>query len=59
MGDFNVQVGCPNSPPNYGIGKFGLRKMSERGKKLMEFCSSNKLVVTNTFFEVSKRRRNT
>ena len=34
-------------------------KRNERGERLLEFCKTNKLMVTNTWFQQEKRRRHT
>src|SRR6476469_3650217 len=41
------------------VGKFGLGKRNDRGERLIEFCKSQNLVITNTCFEEEKRRRYT
>ena len=41
------------------VGKFGLGKRNDRGERLIEFCKSQNLVITNTWFEQEKRRRYT
>ena len=41
------------------VGKFGLGKRNARGERLVEFCKTNKLMITNTWFEQAKRRRYT
>src|SRR6476661_130 len=57
MGDFNAMVG--ESKEDRVIGKFGLGKRNDRGDRLIEFCKSQNLVITNTWFEQEKRRRYT
>ncbi|KAI5755057.1 hypothetical protein M8J77_013699 [Diaphorina citri] len=58
MGDFNGSVGEQNSTSNC-IGKFGLGTQNDRGTRLLEFCEQLEFVISNTFFEVPKRRRYT
>src|SRR6476469_8743377 len=41
------------------VRKFGLGKRNDRGERLLEFCKSQNLVITNTWFEQEKRRRYT
>ena len=54
MGGWNAKVGSTKTP---GItGGNGLGDMNERGRRLMEFCQENKLVLTNTMFQLSPRR---
>ena len=37
-------------------GKFGLEVQNEAGKRLIEFCQENALVIENTPFQQHKRR---
>ena len=54
IGDCNVKVGSQEIP---GVtGKFGLRVQNEAGRRLMEFCQENALVIANTLFQQHKRR---
>ena len=41
------------------IGKFGLGVQNEAGKRLIEFCQENTLVIANTLFQQHKRRLST
>ena len=52
--DWNAKVGSQEIP---GVtGKFGLGVQNEAGKRLIEFCQENALVITNTLFQQQKRR---
>ena len=54
MGDWNAKVGREKIQ---GVtGGFGLGEMNERGKRLIEFCQENSLVITNTTFQQNARR---
>ena len=54
IGDWNVKVGSQEIP---GVtGKFGLGVQNEAGKRLIEFCQENVLVIANTLFQQYKRR---
>ena len=54
IGDWNAKVGSQGTP---GVtGRFGLGVQNEAGKRLIEFCQENTLVITNTFFQQHKRR---
>src|SRR6476619_2787525 len=57
MEDFNAVVG--EGKEDRVVGKFGLGKTNDRGERLIEFCNSQNLVITNTWFEQEKRRRYT
>ena len=49
IGDWNAKVGNQETP---GVtGKFGLGIQNEAGKRLIEFCQENALVITNTLFQ--------
>ena len=53
IGDWNAKVGSQEIP---GLtGKFGLGIQNEAGKRLIEFCQENALVIANTLFQQHKR----
>ena len=53
-GVWNAKVGSQETP---GVtGKFGLGVQNEAGKRLIEFCQENTLVIANTPFQQRKRR---
>ena len=54
MGDWNAKVGIQETP---GVtDKFGLGMWNETGKRLIELCQENALVIANTLFQEYKRR---
>ena len=54
IGNWNAKGGSQETP---GVtGKFGLGIRNEAGKRLIEFCLENALVITNTLFQQCKRR---
>ena len=54
IGDWNAKVGSQEIP---GVtGKFGLGVQNEAGKRLIEFCDENALVIANTLFQQHKRQ---
>ena len=54
IGDWNAKVGSQETP---GVtGKFGLGMSNEAGRRLIEFCHENALVIANTLFQQHKRR---
>src|SRR6476469_1183593 len=57
MGDFNAAVG--EGKEDRVVGKFGTGKRHGRGERLIEFCKTQNLAITNTWFEQEKRRRYT
>ena len=53
-GDWNAKVGSQETP---GVtGKFGLGVQNEAGKRLIELCQENALVIADTLFQQQKRR---
>ena len=54
IGDWNAKVGSQETP---GVtGKFGLGVHNEAGKRRIEFCQRNALVIANTLFQQHTRR---
>ena len=58
MGDFNAKVGTnyTESMPDV-VGKYSLGETNERGLRLLQFCSLNKYVLTNTVYNHKPNRR--
>ena len=54
IGDRNVKVGSLEIPEV--TGKFGLGVQNEAGKRLIEFCQENVLVMANTLFQQHERQ---
>ena len=53
IGDWNANVGRQEIP---GVtGKFALGVQNEAGRRLIEFCQENALVMENTLFQQHKR----
>ena len=48
IGDWNAKVGSQETPGVTGI--FGLGMWNEAGKRLIEVCQENALVIANTLF---------
>ena len=54
IGNWNTKVGSQEIP---GVtSKFGLAVQNEAGRRLIEFCQENTLVISNTLFQQHKRR---
>ena len=49
IGDWNAEVGGQETPRI--TGKFGLGIQNEAGRRLIEFCQENALVIANTLFQ--------
>ena len=49
MGDFNAKVGGQRD--GRAVGPFGLGQRNERGSRLVEWCTANRFVITNTWFQ--------
>ena len=54
IGDWNVKVGCQETPRV--TGKFGFGIRNEAWQRLIEFCKENALVIANTLFQQHMRR---
>ena len=52
--DWNTKVGSQETPGVTGI--FGLGIQNKAGRRLIEFCQDNALVIGNTLFQQHKRR---
>ena len=50
MGDFNARVGNDVNVWKGVVGSHGIPEVNENGLKLLDFCSVNNLLVTNTLF---------
>ena len=49
--DFNACVGSDHSTWNSVIGPNGTGECNENGERLLDFCASNQLIVSNTWFQ--------
>ena len=57
IGDWNAKVGSQETP---GVtGKLDLGLQNEAGRRLIEFCQENTLIIANTLFKQHKRRLHT
>ena len=54
IGVWNAKAESQEAPG--ATGKFGLGIQNEAGKRLVEFCQENTLVIANTLFQQHKRR---
>ena len=51
MGDFNAQVGSDCCFWNSVMGPHSIGKCNENGERLLDFCASNYMIVSNTWFQ--------
>ncbi|CAM4947567.1 unnamed protein product [Rotaria socialis] len=52
MGDFNARVSQPqHSTTSRIVGPFTVDVQNENGERLIDFCTTNNLVVSNSFFQ--------
>ena len=54
IGVWNAKEGSQETPE--ATDKFGFGMWNEAGKRLIEFCQENALVIANTHFQQHKRR---
>ena len=52
IGDFNARVGLQhNHSRNNVVGPHTTGHINENGQRLLDFCSTNNLLISNTFFQ--------
>ncbi|XP_050499989.1 craniofacial development protein 2-like isoform X3 [Diabrotica virgifera virgifera] len=51
IGDFNGRVGIKDETVTDVIGRYGEEVRNDNGKRLIEFCVLNNLIVTNTHYQ--------
>ena len=51
LGDFNAHVGSRSSQWRSVIGPHGPDELDENGERLLDFCATNNLIVSNTWFQ--------
>ena len=58
IGDFNARVGTDYTESmSEVVGKYSLGETNERCLRLLQFCSLNKYVLTNTIYKHKPNRR--
>ena len=57
QGDWNAKVGQDHETWNETIGKYSYGNSNERGVRLLEFCTINRLCISNTFFKHKDSRK--
>src|SRR3981081_3571965 len=51
MGDWNAKVGSDQITWRGALGQYGYGDCNARGERLLEFCYTNQLCITNTYFQ--------
>ena len=51
MGDFNARVGSDCSSWNPVMDPHGIGECNDNGERLLDFCASNHMIVSNTWFQ--------
>lgn len=51
LGDFNSRVGRKDNTTTDVIGKYGEEKRNNNGKRMLQYCTLNNLIITNTFYQ--------
>ena len=57
MGDWNAKIGADRETWPSTIGQYGFGVANERGQRLLEFCCTNQLCITNTYFKRKDSRK--
>ena len=50
LGDFNARVGTDTNTWHTVIGPHGVGNVNENGQRLLDFCATNSLLISNTWF---------
>ena len=59
MGDFNARVGSDCSSWTSVMGPHGIGEHNGNGQRLLDFCASNQLIISNTWFQHKLLHRTT
>ena len=51
LGDFNARIGTDTNTWHTVLGPQGVGEVNGNGKRLLDFCVTNKLFITNTWFQ--------
>ena len=59
IGDLNAKVGSDNLAWKMTMGKHGVGNKNENGVRLLEFCTTNDLIIGGTLFEHQEKHKTT
>lgn len=59
MGDWNARIGEDEAKGLGAMGPYGEKTQNRNGKKMLDFCITNDLLIGNSFYEHRKEDRNT
>nr|VZI33525.1 unnamed protein product [Spirometra erinaceieuropaei] len=59
FGDFNARVGTDHAAPRGVLGPHGLNGHNDTYLLLLQTCAERRLILTNTFFRLSMRKKAT
>lgn len=51
LGDFNSRVGRTDNKTANVLGKYGEEKINNNGKRMLQYCTLNDLIISNTFYK--------
>ena len=56
-GDLNGHVGDSNNGSSEIMGKHGMGKINNEGERIVAFVRANRMIILNTFFSKSRRKK--
>ena len=55
LGDFNARVGSDSEVYAGIVGRHGVGKVNENGKRLLNLCAAHRLAISNTMFQMANK----
>ena len=59
LGDLNARVGTDTSTCHTVLGPHGVGQINENGQRLLDFCATNKLIISNTWLRHKRQHQYT